>query len=549
MRAHEERTDRPASGRRAGYRFAMMGPATAADHDHQQDSNRGAGFWRIGAWGSPRHRWMAGAAAMLIVSAGAWERAGAQDAVPQPAVQPTPDGTKPSATPATDEKLAVTSQEDVREEREVELLLKNSQRISGVLIDANKDAFIVRISGVSTSFATSDVAKVTQLPTVEERYAAIRTATADDDTDGLMRLARWLLERKRYTLAMRETERVLELEPNNGAAKDLKKLLQEQQKLMAITRERAKAKAGESADLEAEPVPLPVPDAAQDPSLPVRPQTSTQRKRADFPLLTADQINMMRVYETDLKDPPTMFVTRGTVEKFLDKYAGTIVEGRGVVPTSPEAREKFLRQSAADVLSWFFDLRAREFYGEVEVKSDPKSMTNFREDVHSTWLINSCATTQCHGGQEAGRFYLYNREKNTTRASYTNFFILETYRTLGGGALIDYQNPARSPLLQMGLPRDKAVVRHPEVGQPGRRWKPVFDSPDDPKFRRAVEWIVSMYPNRSKYPIEYTPPVPTPLQGKSGAGVRPGGNQVPGAPEPTGPEKAPDPMEKPPQPR
>lgn len=514
----------------SGYRCRMTGLATAADHRSQLDAPTFARPGRAGVW---RHApW-----ALMVV-------AGVAMAVPaQEQTKPEPAAAMQEAASPAGESAAADGVEhdnvDERSEREVELLLKNSQRVTGVLVTADKDAFVLRISGVNTSFATSDVAKVTQLPTVEERYAAIRAATADDDADGLLRLSRWLLERKRYTLAMREVDRVLELEPNNGQAKELKRLLVEQKKLQAASRERAPEAKTDEAQGSPE----------DDPRLPVRPQTSTQRKRPDFPLLNASQINLMRVYEADLKDPPTMFIARGTVEKFLDKYAGTIVEGRGVVPSSPEAREKFLRQSAADVLSWFFDLRAREFYDQVDVKSDPKSMTNFREDVHSTWLINSCATTQCHGGQEAGRFYLYNRERNTTRAVYTNFFIIENFRLAGGGALIDYQNPARSPLLQMGLPRDKAVVRHPEVGQPGRRWKPVFDSPDDPKFRRAVEWIVSMYPNRSAYPIDYTPPVPTPLQGTSGAGVRPDGNQVPGAPEPAPAEKQPDPIEKPPQPR
>jgi hypothetical protein len=127
--------------------------------------------------------------------------------------------------------------------------------------------------------------------------------------------------------------------------------------------------------------------------------------------------------------------------------------------------------------------------------------------------MNGCATTRCHGGEEAGRLYLYNKSPASDRSAYTNFFIIEKFRTAQGMALIDYNEPRRSPLLQMGLPRDKATIKHPDVGGAGRRRAPAFTSEDDPRFRQAVAWIRTMYPNRPEYPIEYTPPVPRPLRG------------------------------------
>ena len=232
----------------------------------------------------------------------------------------------------------------------------------------------------------------------------------------------------------------------------------------------------------------------------------------DFPLLSDEQINLIRVFEVDLKDPPRMIIPRAAVEQFMTKYAGQLVQGRGQVPTTPEGREQFLRQKPAEILAWFFDLRAREFYERVEVQENPRGMRQFIDDVHRTWLINACSTTKCHGGEEAGRLFLYTRKPNNARSAYTNFLILDRFRTTEGGGLIDYAEPGRSPLLHMGLPRNKALFKHPEVGGLGRVWKPTFDSEDDPKFRAAVSWIQSMYENRSGYPIEYTPPVPGPLQ-------------------------------------
>jgi hypothetical protein len=79
--------------------------------------------------------------------------------------------------------------------------------------------------------------------------------------------------------------------------------------------------------------------------------------------------------------------------------------------------------------------------------------------------------------------------------------------------LINYAEPASSPLLQMGLPRDESTIKHPELpASMAGRWRPVFRSPDDERFRRAVEWIRSMYGakdgKRPEYPVTYEPPQP-----------------------------------------
>ena len=98
---------------------------------------------------------------------------------------------------------------------------------------------------------------------------------------------------------------------------------------------------------------------------------------------------------------------------------------------------------------------------------------------------------------------------NSDAAVYTNFLILDRFQLSDGRSLIDYQDPAHSPLVQMGLPRENATTPHPKVPGASARsdlWKPVFESTDDKRFTDAMEWIKSMYRPRPQYPIPYEPP-------------------------------------------
>ncbi|HEX2837272.1 MAG TPA: hypothetical protein VHN77_03990 [Phycisphaerales bacterium] len=431
-------------------------------------------------------------AGSLAASLAAQPTTPAPPIAPTPVLAPTPAPTTPPPTPVY---------EDAPEEQETEVILKDRRRVSGKLVEVTSESVVLAISGIPTVFKLDNIEAIRALPSVEERYEGLRAAIANDDIEGLLRLAEWTRQRGRLALALKDVESVLAQEPNNRAANELRTIIVEQQKLNAL-----------KAAPKPRTAPQPKPDGAAPeapdpkPTKPIRPAPDT------FPLLTDDQINIVRVFETDLKDPPAMIVKRETVTRFLDKYEGTIVEGKGIVPVSPEAREQFYRLRPSQVLSWFFDLRAREFYPEVQVLENPRTMRLFRDNVHRTWLINSCATSKCHGGEEAGRFYLSNKNQASDRAAYTNWVIIDQFKTTDGLPLIDFKDPARSPILQMGLPRDKAIIKHPTVEGGGRRWIPIFDDTSDRRYRAAVDWILSLYPNRAGYPIEYTPPVPKGLK-------------------------------------
>ncbi|GJQ30286.1 MAG: hypothetical protein HBSAPP03_21700 [Phycisphaerae bacterium] len=406
----------------------------------------------------------------------------AQDSLPPPKAAP-PEGV-PMAGAPVDEPLTAGA--------EVDVYLRDGRRETGFFVEQTKSQVTVSINGVRTSFPAESVERIARLPSLDERYRMLRDAIDPTDAESIVRLAEWLRGKGRLDLALWEVERALLIEPGNTRGKDLKVEIIAQQKVNEAKR------------------PRPDPAAPVDPGPP----------KFVFPLLTPDQINIIKVYEVDLRDPPSMLISADATRKFLAAYAGREVPGLGTVPTTPEAKELFVRQRPADILAWFFGARARELYGQVRVRESPRAMRLFVQDVHNTWLINSCATAKCHGGEEAGRLWLTNLKAGTDAAAYTNFLILDRFRTADGKGLIDYEQPEKSPLLDFAIPREQAVFKHPEVsGVAKGKWRPALTGRDDDRYRRAVEWIRAMYRPRTGYPVEYDPP--TPRAAKSAGDVPP----------------------------
>ncbi|MEO0484053.1 MAG: hypothetical protein AAF138_10570, partial [Planctomycetota bacterium] len=289
-------------------------------------------------------------------------------------------------------------------------------------------------------------------------------------------------------------EFVLAVDPNYPGAEATRLLLDQQVELLR--------KSGRPSEPDRQGTDNNEPRMiGEGPRPPVRPGA--------FPLLNEHQVNLMRVYEIDLADPGRVLIPRAVVEDLLDRY-----RGQPGVPLSREGRNALFNARPADILALMFSLQARELYGQVQVLEHPKAIQTFTNDVHRTWLQNSCATNRCHGGAEAGRFRLANRRPNATETIYTNLLILDRFLVRNdqhpdGIPLIDYERPERSPLLQMGLPLDVSLFPHPPLsGRDARRFKSVFRSMDDRRFQQALSWIRGMHQPRPDYPIEYEPPAP-----------------------------------------
>ncbi len=317
----------------------------------------------------------------------------------------------------------------------------------------------------------------------------MRAAIRDDDAERRLDLAEWLRARDEFGMALVEVEGVLDREPVNARARRMARLLEQ---LILL---RAKA---------------PNDTAQTPPPAPGDPATGTPtRDEPGIPLLTEDQLNLIKVYELDLEDPPRLLVPRDVVDELLERY-----KGHELIPLSREGRRALYDAPPAEIVDLLFQLRARELYPRVRVLGQPEALSLFRDNVHRTWLMNSCATSRCHGGAEAGRLQLATERTNADRTVYTNFLILERFRVPDpegaapeGIPLIDYDNPARSPLLQMGLPAEISLYPHPPlIGRDAQRFRPPFRSTTDKPFRDAVAWLESMYRPRPDYPVNYELP-------------------------------------------
>lgn len=412
-----------------------------------------------------------------------------------PASPPAPPPAKPAAQPAPTEP-------------EVVVIMNDGRRFSGFLIEKNALEVIIRVAGIRTTFKADAVDKVEILPPLLERYMELRKAIDDNDADQLIRLVDWLVARREFDLALTELNALLQRQPTHGSA------IRARQNVVRQIELRDKARAAQAAK-DAEAARQGLPAAAPTPSAAPAGDSASEPPHAStafepFPYLQPEDINLIRVFEIDLTRPPRFEVPRETITALLDRYAG-----HPALPTSREGREGVYRLPPREQLDLLFRVRARDLYPQVRVVEPPDSIRLFRDEIQRGWLTSSCATTACHGGADAGRLVLASKRPAADPALYTNFYILSKFKLADGTPLIDFQNPDRSPLLQMGLPREGASTRHPPVlraaaagGAPKDAWSPTFKTRDDRRFQAAIDWIKSLHQPRPDYALRYTPPRP-----------------------------------------
>jgi hypothetical protein len=101
------------------------------------------------------------------------------------------------------------------------------------------------------------------------------------------------------------------------------------------------------------------------------------------------------------------------------------------------------------------------YINKIQLLSDPANMIAFRTRVHP-FVLQNCATAVCHGGANAGDLRLVRPAAETNdRILYTNFYTLATYTNKNGDRMINRDEPRKSLLLQYGLPKSVATLKHP----------------------------------------------------------------------------------------
>ncbi|MBX3355935.1 MAG: hypothetical protein KF724_09580 [Phycisphaeraceae bacterium] len=343
---------------------------------------------------------------------------------------------------------------------------------------------VYEIAGIRTRMPREAVAGVTLEPGFEEKYQRFKETIRENEIDKRLTFARWLVAEKRFELAADEL-RSLTREIDLPEGRDLLRQVEAQ---LAMQAAAARRRAARGQTEETEPV-------GGEPR--ARRTTGPVELRDILPsrLLSPDDVNLIRVYEVDLKRPPRIDIPPDVIRDLLTRYGSS-----PLVPTGHDERNRMFSWEPTRVLRLLFELKARDLYPRVRVTSEPWALNVFRTKVHDAWLIPNCATSQCHGGIDAGRFFLHRQDSRTDRVRYTNLLIL--LRSKLDHPLVDFEDPESSLIIQYGMPRAEARYPHPDV----KGWRPVFTGTAKALKGDTMQWIRGMYSPRPEYPVDYEPP-------------------------------------------
>lgn len=222
---------------------------------------------------------------------------------------------------------------------------------------------------------------------------------------------------------------------------------------------------------------------------PASPASSTaeprQQRTSGWPMLSDEQIDLIRVYEVHLdgegRDRPRISIPRKTLTDFLEKYRE---DDR--IPRGRSAQRAFLRADGVDQLKLLFDLRAREFYKDVRIRSQIEPLRTWSSKLHDRLILGYFRDH--FGDGVIPSLLLLPQGRDESRVAMTNFYIL-TQTTVDGKPLIDRNNPSESLLVQWALPRADAKFAAPEDIE---NWQPYFRGPDDERYTELVDWIKSL---------------------------------------------------------
>ncbi len=358
--------------------------------------------------------------------------------------------------------------------RRVKVIFNDDRVLIGSLIEDGYEFVVMEIQGIRTKYPREAVYGVRPYPTDRELYERFRTTLDPDQYAARYTLSLWLYNKKMYPESKRELESLLEATNHY----DAKRLLKEVNAQIALMEGGAAAPT----------------DPANDPSK--APSRVKPAGKLGTTLLSDADVNLIRVYELDLAKPPRLQVPESLIRTMLEKYADS-----SLIPAKSAEKTAFYTKEPVEIVKLLFALKARDLYGDIKVLGEPESLNMFRTRIHNAWLIGNCATSKCHGGTDAGRFFLYGKDFKDDNVRYTNLLILLRTR-IDTRPLIDPEKPIDSLIYQYALPKTEARWPHPDV----RGYSPIFTQGRHGLQDDFVDWVRSMRQPHGEYPIEFTPP-------------------------------------------
>jgi hypothetical protein len=353
--------------------------------------------------------------------------------------------------------------------------------VTGEVVAQDDTSVTLNVAGAATVFKLADVKSLTIL-TPEQEFAQRRAKLADTDIKGRLDLAQWLYDQGLLDLAKRETADLRQRAPDNEDAVLLARLVDK-----AID---------EKAQATVQP-PTPAPGVGaetpgQAPGLP-----------AGLKMLTPADINTIKIWEIDFASQPHVTVPSEVIDTLFKSYSAD-----PAVPTGQNERTAFRTLDGYKQLRTLFEVNAdktqkfKDFYSKIKVVDDPPAIKNLKKQFHQNYVLGYCGSASCHGGAQAGNFFLFQKDAAGATTVYTNFYILQNYVNRQA-SMIDHEHPELSLLIQYGMAQSNATFPHPVV--PG--WKPRFTDGQEQLAQSIGDWIKEdLGPSRPRYPINYTPP-------------------------------------------
>ena len=363
---------------------------------------------------------------------------------------------------------------DLKQPSMAVLYRRDGSAIQIQLVADDFDEVRYMLGTTERSIPRSEVYRVGLIRSFDESFAALKKSIHPEDAIRRLSFCDWLVSEKKYALA--RTELVALVADT--------KLPEAVLLLNRVEAQLALMKGNASKKIKSTERTIPSDDSPSTNLLPTR-------------VLTDDEVNLIRVYEIDFDNPPRVIIDPADARAFFEDFGSS-----PRIPPDAPSRNALVVGDPMKIVRLAFELKARDFYSKIRVVGDPATLGLFRRNVHDLWLIPNCATSRCHGGPDAGKFFLTNENHAEARVRYTNLLNL-----LMGNSndipLVDFTDPNRSILIQYALPKEEATTPHPPV----KGWRPVFGRKLNPeKLANTLSWIRSMYQPRPVYPIEYKPP-------------------------------------------
>jgi len=372
----------------------------------------------------------------------------------------------------------------------VTVLFRDGRTMKGELVRDDFDVAVVTLAGVQTRIPRSTMLRLELQVSFDHRLAAIREKLQPGTAAQRLVIARWALNEGRPDIAIEELRAAQRLEDSEELQALLKQaMLKEDLRRGSPGTKKTKPSTG-------------TPGKAKS--------NDDARESAPQLLISDDDVNRIRVMEVNFTRPPRMSASQDLWKQVQEKYADN-----PALPADPAARRAMQTWTASQMLQLLFTLKARDLYGEIRVSEDPEQLDLYRRKVHDAWIMPNCATSQCHGASGVGGLHLVTSHGRSPRAAYTNLITLLGAKTADGIALIDFDAPALSPLLDMARPRDQAKRPHPDV--PG--WKPTLSNSRGDLPSVAEAWIRGMHRPRSDYGVKVPQPA-APLEAPEHGGER-----------------------------